>query len=66
MTDPNPIVECVAPNGAILYRRKSSAQAWGLKITGGRATDGHDRPLPDKPKVNLPKAKPAPQPNKEN
>lgn len=59
MSDPNPIVECIGPNGERLYRRLRAAKAWGFKITDRKATDGHGRPLPDKPKIRIPKATPA-------
>jgi len=65
MTDPNPIVECIGPNGEKLYRRKRAALAWGFKITDRPATDGHGRPLPDKPKRHIPKATPKADTNPE-
>lgn len=50
----NPIVACVGPNGSRIYRRLSSAKAWRLWILPNRpATDGHGKPLPDKPMLPL-------------
>lgn len=53
MSDPNEIVACKAKDGSILYRRRHSAESWGLTILDRPATDGHGRPLPDKPKTRI-------------
>lgn len=58
MTDPNQIVEARTKNGSIVYMSRRSARAWGHTINENakKTTDGHGKPLPAKPKKNLPKA----------